>query len=170
MSRSSRRWPPSSSTRGNRNLIRSIPGWCRSGRRALPAGDYSVAGIEGAHAAAERLSAAARPAPPAHPRPAQRASTAAQLARLSFPQSPRPATPGQPVWLQADRHQCEGRRHRGRRGPTRDDASTHSSAHQMGSSARHRHATLGGSILRLLASAGCCMPVRRGASATLTLA
>ena len=49
-----------------------------------------------AHAAAERLYAAARPAPPAHPRPAQRASTAAQLARLSFPQSPRPATPGQP--------------------------------------------------------------------------
>ncbi len=45
-----------------------------------------------ARAAAERLYAAADPAPPAHPRPAQHASTAAQLARLSFPQSARPAT------------------------------------------------------------------------------
>ena len=44
-----------------------------------------------ARAAAERLYAAARPAPPAQPRPAPRASTAAQLAALSFPQ---PATPG----------------------------------------------------------------------------
>ena len=53
-----------------------------------------------ARAAAERLYAAAGPAPPAQPRPAQRASTAAQLAGLSFPQSTRsagrPATPGQP--------------------------------------------------------------------------
>jgi hypothetical protein len=53
-----------------------------------------------AHAAAEQLYAAARPAPPAQPRPAQRASTAAQLAGQSFPQPARPATPpatpGQP--------------------------------------------------------------------------
>src|SRR6266568_6946722 len=39
-------------------------------------------------AAAERLYAAARPAP-AQPRPAPRASTAAQLAGLSFPQTVR---------------------------------------------------------------------------------
>ena len=53
-----------------------------------------------ARVAAERLHAAARPAPPAQLRPAQHASTAAQLAGLSFPQSARPATrpatPGQP--------------------------------------------------------------------------
>ena len=49
-----------------------------------------------ARAAAEQLHAAARSAPPAQPRPAQRASTAAQLAGQSFPQSARPATPGQP--------------------------------------------------------------------------
>ena len=53
-----------------------------------------------AHAAAEQLHAAARPAPPAQPRPAQRASAAAQLAGQSFPQptwpATRPATPGQP--------------------------------------------------------------------------
>ena len=50
-----------------------------------------------AHAAAERLYAAACPAPPAQPRPAQRASTAAQLAGQSFPTpATRPATPGQP--------------------------------------------------------------------------
>lgn len=49
--------------------------------------------------AAERLHAAARPAP-APPRPAQRASTAAKLAGLSFPAParpvPRPPAPGQP--------------------------------------------------------------------------
>ena len=45
-----------------------------------------------AHAAAEQLYAAARPAPPTQPRPAQRASIAAQLARQSFPHSARPAT------------------------------------------------------------------------------
>jgi len=49
-----------------------------------------------ARVAAEQLHAAAHPGPPAQPRPAQRASTAAQLAGLSFPPSPRPATPGQP--------------------------------------------------------------------------
>ena len=50
-----------------------------------------------ARAAAERLYAAARPAPPAQPRPAQRADTAAQLAGQSFPPpATRPATPGQP--------------------------------------------------------------------------
>jgi hypothetical protein len=57
---------------------------------------HHAAQAAAARAAAERLYAAARPAPPAHPRPAQHTSTAAQLARLSFPQSPRPATPGQP--------------------------------------------------------------------------
>ena len=49
-----------------------------------------------ARVAAEQLHAAKYPASPAQPRPAQRASTAAQLAGLSFPPSPRPATPGQP--------------------------------------------------------------------------
>jgi hypothetical protein len=53
-----------------------------------------------ARAAAERLHAAARPAPPAQPRPAPHASTAAQLAGLSFPQparpAPQPAAPRQP--------------------------------------------------------------------------
>jgi len=53
-----------------------------------------------AQAAAERLYAASRPAPPAQPRPAPYASTAAQLAGLSFPQpaqpAPQPATPRQP--------------------------------------------------------------------------
>jgi hypothetical protein len=48
-----------------------------------------------AHAAAEQLHAAARPAPPTQPLPAQRVSTAAHLAEQSFPQSFRPATPGQ---------------------------------------------------------------------------
>jgi hypothetical protein len=52
-----------------------------------------VAQAAAAHAAAEQLYAAARPALPAQPRPAQRASAAAQLAGQSFPQ---PATPGQP--------------------------------------------------------------------------
>ena len=87
-----------------------------------------------AHAAAERLYAAARPAPPAQPRPAQRASTAAQLAGQSFPQ------PGQlhdqrhqdnPARLQAGRHRCHGRRHQGHTALPADDASTHSSAHQI---------------------------------------
>ena len=46
-----------------------------------------------AHAAAERLYAAAHPEPPAQPRPAQRADTAAQLAGQSFPPpATRPAT------------------------------------------------------------------------------
>ncbi len=49
-----------------------------------------------ARVAAEQLHAVKYPASPAQPRPAQRASTAAQLAGLSFPPSPRPATPGQP--------------------------------------------------------------------------
>ena len=53
-----------------------------------------------ARTAAERLYAAARPAPPTQLRPAPRASTAAQLAGLSFPQPARPArqptAPGQP--------------------------------------------------------------------------
>ena len=55
-----------------------------------------VAQAAAAHAAAEQLYAAARPALPAQPRPAQRASAAAQLAGQSFPQPARPATPGQP--------------------------------------------------------------------------
>ena len=94
-----------------------------------------------ARAAAERLYAAARPAPPAQPRPAQHASTAAQLAGLSFPHSARPATDQRhqdsPVRLRADRHQCDGRHHQGHAALPADDASTHSSAHQIyGSSAR----------------------------------
>ena len=117
-----------------------------------------------AHAAAEQLYAAARPAPPAQPRPAQRASTAAQLAGLSFP-----SQPGQlrdqrhqdsPVRLQADRHQCDGRHHPGHAALPADDASTHSSAHQIYGPAPERYATPGGSILRHLASASCCMPLR----------
>jgi hypothetical protein len=53
-----------------------------------------------ARAAAERLYAAARPAPAPQQHSAPRASTAAQLAGLSFPQparpTPQPAAPGQP--------------------------------------------------------------------------
>ena len=53
-----------------------------------------------ARTAAERLYAAARPAPAPQQRSAPRANTAAQLAGLSFPQparpAPQPAAPGQP--------------------------------------------------------------------------
>ena len=123
-----------------------------------------------ARAAAGRLYAAARPAPPAQPRPAQHASTAAQLAGLSFPHaSSDQRHQDSPVRLRADRHQCDGRHHPGHAALPADDASTHSPAHQIcGSSARMLR-TPGGSILRHLASAGCCMPYRCGVSATLTL-
>ena len=123
-----------------------------------------------ARAAAEQLHAAARPAPPAQPRPAQRASTAAQLAGLSFPHPARRATPGQPGPARGGPHQCDGRHHPGHAALPADDASTHGSAHQNMTPAPECYATPGESIVRHLASAGCCMPVRGGVCATLTLA
>jgi hypothetical protein len=94
-----------------------------------------------ARAAAERLYAAARPAPPAQPRPAQRASTAAQLARLSFPSQPGQLRQDSPVRLQAGRHQSHGRHHQGHAAPPADDATTHSSAHQITALAPESDAT-----------------------------
>jgi len=75
-----------------------------------------------ARAAAERLYAAADPAPAGHPRPVPRASTAAQLAGLSFPPtapSRQPPAPGQPGSGQGGPQRPRGPRPPRPRGPSR---------------------------------------------------
>ena len=123
-----------------------------------------------ARAAAERLYAAARPAPPP--------SHAQSRAPAPPPSSPGSLSPRQlhdqrhqdsPIQPRADRHQRDGRHHLGHAALPADDASTHSSAHQICGSSGRTLQDAGGGILRHLASAGCRMPCRCGVSVTFML-
>ena len=128
-----------------------------------------------ARAAAEQLHAAARPAPPAQPRPVPARQHRRPARRAVLP----PASPASDATSDTRTTRSGSRRTTtSATAATTEATRPHPLTMRARTAQRIRymtpapecHATPGESILRHLASAGCCMPFRCGVSATLTLA